>query len=218
MSDEMNFSDEPIDAQQDFDNWEPAPEFAPPPAAGTYQTYLHEIRDAKEFESKNGKRLNATLDLKIIGGQYDERAINWQRVSNMEFKRQNGTQSSLMMDMVKCAGIAQAPRSNKEYYEVLLGLKDRGVGASFKTQIDWRGFCTNCYEVRLMALTGTTSAEAAKAAATPENKKEASKFATKAKNYRAFPTNPNGTKADSFICADCKNEVRAQVNIQRFLP
>jgi hypothetical protein len=218
MTEEMNFSDEPIDVQQDFDNWEPAPEFAPPPAAGTYQTFLSEIREAKEFDFNGGKRLTATVDLRIIGGQYDDRAITWVRVTNAERTRSNGKTSSQMMDLVKCGGLQQAPKSNKEYYVALQGLKDRGPAAGFKTQIDWRGFCTTCYETKLMALTGITTADAAKTAATAEQKKEASKFATKAKNYRAFPTLPSGAKADSFICADCKDEVRAQVNVQRFLP
>jgi len=124
----------------------------------------------------------------------------------------------MMLDLVKSAGIAQAPRSNQEFFVALKGLKERGPGASFSTQIDWRGFCTTCYDKKLMALTATMVGEAAKAVATPEQKREASKYATKAKNYRAFPTNANGLKADSFICQDCKDEVRAQVNIQRFIP
>jgi hypothetical protein len=124
----------------------------------------------------------------------------------------------MMLDMVKCSGLAQAPHSNKEFYAVLLGLKERGAGATFGTQFDWRGFCTSCYESKLMTLTGAESAEVAKTAATPAQKKEASKFATKAKNSRGFPTNAGGGKDDTFICKDCKNEVRAQVQIQRFLP
>jgi|WetSurMetagenome_2_1015567.scaffolds.fasta_scaffold11627_5 hypothetical protein len=215
---ELNFSDEPIDSQTDFDNWEPAPEFAPPPAAGTYRTYVSEIREAKEFDAKAGKRLNATLDFRIVGGQYDDRAITWQRISNAEFERRDGHRSSMMLDLVKSAGIQQAPRSNKEFYLTLQSLKDRGPAGLFGTQIDWRGFCTGCYEKALMAVTGTTNSEAAKAVATGEQKGTASKEAVKAKNYRAFPTTPNGSKADSFICKDCQGEVRAQVKVQRFLP
>jgi hypothetical protein len=218
MSDEMNFSDDPIETQQSYDEWEPAPEFAPPPVAGTYRTYVSEIREAKEFDAKNGKRLTATLDFRIVGGQYDERAITWQRVSNAEMTRSNGKTSSMLLDLAKSAGIAQAPRSNKEFYTVIQGLKDRGPGASFSTQIDWRGFCTTCYENKLKELTGTQTLDDAKAAATPEQKKAASKFATKAKNYRGFPSTNNGARADSFICPVCKDEVRAQVQIQRFLP
>ncbi len=217
MSDELNFSDEQLETQQSFDDWEPAPEFAPPPPAATYRTYLSEIREAKEFEARVGKRLTATIDLRIVGGQYDDRAITWQRVSNAEMQRRNGKTSSMMLDMIKSAGIAQAPRSNREFYQVLQSLKDQGPAKSFGTQIDWRGFCTTCYEKKLMELTGL-SVDNAKANATPDQKKEASKYATKAKGYRSFPTTNNGGKADSFICNDCKNEVRAQVNIQRFIP
>ena len=101
---------------------------------------------------------------------------------------------------------------------VIQGLKDRGPGASFSTQIDWRGFCTTCYENKLRELTGAADLAAAKTQATPDQKKQASKYATKAKNYRGFPSTTNGARADSFICPVCKDEVRAQVNIQRFIP
>ncbi|MFA5352629.1 MAG: hypothetical protein WC291_00200 [Thermodesulfovibrionales bacterium] len=218
----MIFSDEPIDVQQDFDNWEPAPEFAPPPPAGTYQTYLSEIRDEKEGDTPVGKRLTAVVDLRIIGGDNDDRAITWQRVSNRESEYQ-GKRRSQMLDLLKCAGVAQAPRSNREFSVALHSVHDRGKGAPFKTQIDWRGFCTTCYEKRLMELTGGETVEIAKSLASnlsQEQRKALGKFATKAKNYRAFPA-MDGDKAgrkDTFICPDCGDEVRAQVNISRFLP
>jgi hypothetical protein len=218
MSEPMNFSDEPLElSQSDFDDWAPAPEFAPPPPAATYSVYVSEIREEKEFDTQKGKRYSATIDLRIIGGEYDDRAITWQRLSNTEFERkQDGRRTSQLMDLIKSAGIPQAPRSNREYSVALHGLHDRGPAAPFKVQIDWRGFCTSCYEKALMAATGAGTPEEAKAAASGEDKGTASKGAVKAKNYRGFPSNPAGGKADTFVCPDCGEEVRAQVRIVRF--
>lgn len=217
MSD-TNFSDEPLDTQHDFDDWEPAPEFAPPPAAGTYRAYLAQIREEKEFEAKSGKRLSATVDFKIIGGTYDDRSVNWQRVSNAEFQRRDGRRTSFMLDLVKAAGVQQAPRSNREFSQVLHSLVDRGPSAPMAIQIDWRGFCTGCYEKSLMQATGASTVDAAKDKASNEQYNDANKYATKAKGYRGFPALPNGGgRSDSFLCKDCGNEVRAQVRVSRFL-
>jgi hypothetical protein len=69
----------------------------------------------------------------------------------------------------------------------------------------------------LKAATGKTEADTAKALATPEQKNTASDYATKAKNSRGFESLPNGEKKDSFICKDCKEQVRAQVNVSRYM-
>lgn len=215
---ETNFSDEPLDTQHDFDEWEPAPEFAPPPPASTYRMYLAQIREEKEVKAAVGKRLNATVDFKIIGGQYDDRAITWQRVSNVEFQRRDGKRTSMMLDLVKAAAVQQAPRSNNEFHKVLHSLVDRGPSAPLAGQIDWRGFCTTCYEKGLMQATGAATVDAAKNIASNEQVKDVSKAATKAKSYRGFPALPNGGgRSDTFLCKDCGNEVRAQVRIVRFL-
>lgn len=220
MSEPMNFSDEPLTvSQQDFDDWQPAPEYAPPPPAGTYQMYVGEIREEKEFETQKGKRYSTTLDFRIVGGEYDDRAVTWQRLSNTEYERKvDGRKTSQLLDLIKSAGIAQIPRSNREYSVVVHGLHDRGIGATFKGQMDWRGFCTGCYEKALMDATGCSTAEDAKAAATGEQKGDAAKVAVKAKNFRAFPVDGNGKKMDAFVCNDCGAEVRAQVRIVRFTP
>jgi hypothetical protein len=46
--------------------------------------------------------------------------------------------------------------------------------------------------------------------------KEASAFATKAKNARAFPQGAGGRRKDSLICPECGQEVRAKVRVIRF--
>ena len=220
MSEPMNFSDEPLDTQQQFDDWTPPPEFAPPPSAGTFSAYVSEIRDEKEFDTQKGKRYQATVDFRIIGGDQDDRAITWQRLSNTTFERRSdGKTSSQMLDLIKSAGVSQAPRSNREFSSVLHGLYDRAKGASFKVQIEWEGFCMSCYEKELMQVTGKGTAAEAKSEATGEQKKSASKSAMKAKRYRDFPEMENGNgRKDTFICADCNAEVRARVKVVRFMP
>jgi hypothetical protein len=218
MADELVFSDEPLDGvQQDFDSWEPAPEFAPPPPAGTYQVYLSEIREEKEFEGRQGKRLAATVDFRIIGGEYDDRAITWQRLSNAEFERRgDGKRTSLMLDLIRSAGVTVAPKSNNEFHKVMQSLLDRGKAAPLKVQVDWRGFCSGCYEKSLIRQTGAPNAAAAKEAAEKDNYDTANGEAVKAKSYRGFPLTESGSRQDSFICPDCGNEVRAQIRVSRY--
>jgi hypothetical protein len=218
MSTELNFSDEPLDVQQAFDEWEPAPEFAPPPPAGVYQMYLSNLREIKENETKVGKRVFATFDLRISGGQFDDRAINYQRVNNVEFERKDGKKSSFMLDLIKSAGIQQAPRSNKDFANILQNMAEGGPQFTFKAQVDWEGVCSVCRDKSMMASTNTTTLDEAKVAATKDTWDTARKASVKAKNARAFPLNQNGSRKEEFICAECGNQVRAQVKITRFTP
>ena len=219
---EKIFSDEPLNIDRDFDEWEPPPEFAPPPEAGNYSTYLSEIREEDEYEitqpdGVKSKRLRATVDMRIIGGEFDDRAITWQRVTNGEYVRKSDQKrTSMMMDLVRSAGVSQTPNSNAQFSKALHYLKDQGPAAMFKTQIDWRGFCVNCYERKLMEMTGAGSPQEAKDRAGSDGVKEASAFATKAKNARAFPQGAGGRRKDSLICPECGQEVRAQVRVIRF--
>lgn len=216
---DLQFSDEPLNIEQDFNEWEPAPEFAPPPQAGTYTVYIDQIRSEEQFEVPTvGVRYKVVVDLRIVGGEYDNRTITWQRFSNKEVTRKaTGKRSSQLLDLVKAAGMKQPPRSNNDFHLVVNRLKDLGPGATFMVQIDWRGFCTPCFEKKLMELTHTATPDDAKHVADGDQRNEASNFATKARNYRGFPVAGVNQRKDSFICEGCKNEVRAQVQIQRFL-
>jgi hypothetical protein len=213
---EQIFSDEPLNIESDFDQWQEAPEFAPSVPAKTYRLYVAQIREEKEVDAAVGRRLNVTLDFKIIGGEYDDRSITFQRLSNIEFKRRDGKQTSFLLDLLKSAGVQQAPRSNKDFSLLLHQLLDRGPSAPFGGDADWRGFCTNCNDIALMKATGRDNAKDAKDAASSEQKKEAAKYATKAKSHRGFPIGPDGQRKDTFICKDCGNEIQAQVRVTRF--
>lgn len=221
MPDELIFSDDLLDgAQEDFENWEPPAEFAPAVPAGVYSMYLTEIREPKEFDTKEqGKRLSASLDFRIAGGPNDERAITWQKVTNIRFERGRGSGkfSSRMLDVLKSAGVQQAPTSNKEYFAALQALQSRGKAACLKGQVDWRGFCTTCYERALLRQTGSPDIQAAKVAADNDQYQIANKEATKAKSFRGFPLNDKGVREDVMLCKECGDEIRAQVNITRYI-
>lgn len=216
----FNFSDEPLvpDILDHYENYAPAQEFAPAVPAGVYQFYLAQIRDAAEFDTDDGKRLSTTLDLRVVGGEHDDRAVMFQRLSNGLFERPRGSGHlvSQLMDLGKAA--KQAPAlSNQQAIEMLEHLVEAGAGESFPAQIDWRGFCNSCYTKKICEITKEKSAVEAKKAATSEQRIEAANFATKAKSHRAFPINNDGKREDNFICPDCDDEIRAQVRIQRFI-
>lgn len=224
---EVQFSDEPIEGiEKSFEEWVQPPEFAPPPPAGTYRVYIDQIRSEEEFnaivDGREVKRYRCVLDLRILGGAHDGRVITFQRLTNREnLRKATGTTASQLLDVVKATGVSSAdlPNSNKKFSLFVRTMKDRGAAMSFGVQIDWRGFCGTCYERKLMELTGTVTADAAKDAAksSPDCFNEASDYATKAKNYRGFPPNPAGGLKDSFICDTCREEVRASVRLTRII-
>src|SRR5512137_3014895 len=115
---DIQFSDEPLGLEQDFEKWQEAPEFAPPPPAGKYRAYIDSIRNEEEYGER--KRYRAVLDLRIVGGKEDGRLITWVRLSNKESDRKStGTRSSMLLDLVKSAGVSVAPRSNKDFHDII---------------------------------------------------------------------------------------------------
>jgi hypothetical protein len=108
----------------------------------------------------------------------------------------------------------EAPKTNKEWAQVLVNMKDQGRRFGF--QLDWEGSCYNCYQTKLIGITKKSSYEDAKAAAEKEDTKLAGEFALKAKHGRDFPDAPGGGKKDFFECRDCHKEVRARGKISRY--
>jgi len=213
------FSNEPIpDVQQQYDDWEPQAEFAPPIPAGVYNFYLAQVRSEREINTQKGLRYMAQVDVRVLGGEHDDRAVTYQRVSNAEFERPRGSGkfTSTLMDLAKTAG-QQPPKSNQEASELLNSMVQRGTGVSFKAQVDWRGFCIPCYEKALKRLTGAYDVAEAKSTADKDQYKEANAAGSKAKSMRNFPEDGNGNRKDTLICPDCGNEVRANVEIRRFV-
>lgn len=217
----IEWSDEVLpDIEQALEAWVEPPEFAPPVPAGKYVGHVDTIREeTQKIVEGLGKRWYATFDIRIIGGEQDERTVTFVRVDNVErLRKATGTMASKGLDLMKAASITAPLKTNKDFHEALLRMKEMGPAVKFGFQVDWRGFCSNCYESQLMRATGAATAEAAKSLSTPQQRGSAADFATKAKNYTKFPDSMNGKgKQDSFICNDCKETVRASMNVTRFI-
>lgn len=215
---EIEFSDAPLEgAREQYEQWEEVPEFLPPPKWGNVRGFIDQIREEKEYDTAKGKRLSVTVDLKLVGGEDDDRVVTYQRFSNQSFdSKATGTSHSFLLDLIKSAGVRQAPLSNKDYATVVRHLRD--TSTTFSWQGDWEGNCMTCFYNKLKEITQTTSDAEAKRVATPDQKKEANKFSKRARDFRGFPT-IDGTdkRRDSFTCETCKGEVRAQYRVKRFL-
>lgn len=209
MSDAFDFSTLTNDTSLDFgewDNWQEQEDFPPALPEGTYRGKVDKIRSA---DVREDGYLGTVVDLRVVGGAYDNRTVTWQRISNKP--REEGNRASMLTDLLQSAGVrGTAPRSNQEYGAALNHICETATPVTFS--VGWRGFCSVCYETKLVELTGASSASEAKMVASTDVKKEASKFATKAKSSRSFP---NGQ--DVMSCPTCGNEVRAQVQIRKFL-
>jgi hypothetical protein len=218
---ELNLSDVPLEAMDTaFDNWDEALPFQPPPSPGPQSAIIDP--DSAEVKADllddNTQVIKANITFLIRGGKDDNGRVSFVRVSSKPFTRRgkNGdVKTSQIMDIVKSTG----------YAEPIHSLKD--LGAAFNNVIqmarlvrfdlDWRGFCSTCYANKLIELTKSATIEEAKQKASLEQIKLASKFATKAKSYRAFPSGTNGDRMPMLDCPVCGSEVRAQANITRYL-
>jgi hypothetical protein len=221
MSDNIAWSEDVLpESEQAQDNWVEPPEFAPSVPAGKYIGYVDAVTRQEQISIEGvGQRWFATFDVRIVGGEYDERVIKFAQVNNVSRTRKmTGTVSSQGLDMLKSAGWTGPLRTNVDYKEALLKMKELGPAMKFGFQCDWRGWCQTCYGHKLMQLTGADNADAAKAVATKSQKAEAGEFAEKASNYSRFPDNPGGKgKKDSFLCPNCGETVRAKVQVLRYM-
>lgn len=213
----LSLSEDPIAGlDQDQATWREAPEFPPLPPADNYQLQIKKIREVQKMQTEDGQRLVAVLDFKIVNNpKFEGRSLNFNRVSNAEFVTKDRGRTSFMLDLVKSAGVTMKLANNKDFVAILNEMESNGT--VFGGQLDWRGFCVDCYERKLIELTQAPAKDVAKNRATKENKKEAAKFATKFRSYRDFPSVPgNGDKKEIVECPDCGEELRAQGQIQRF--
>jgi hypothetical protein len=203
-----------VDQIPDPSIWEEPSEYPPLPPAGKYVTVINEIRDIIESPTHT---VTAVLDFSITDGQYAAQRVNFQRLSSKVFERRGGGATSQLFDLAMSAKAIQnggTPTNPQAWGELLLRMKNNSMRVG--GQLDWRAFCNQCYQDKLVKLTGAHDYEEAKLKASDSDKKLASDFATKAKNNREFPENATGGKKDSFACVDCGVEVRAQGRVTRF--
>jgi len=211
-------SDEPIPGLVDDQlSWQPPTEFPKLPKGQTaYSLKINQIREANDIQTANGKRINVTLDFEIVGGERDGTKVTFQRLNNVEFNTNDRGRTSFLLDFIMSTGARPNLRSNKDFLVQLNAMEAKGNVA--KGYLDWEGMCLPCFDKALMEKTGGSDRETSLKLADPKIKKEARKFATKAKNYGEFPENPLNPKEklEYFECPTCGEEVRAQVKITRW--
>lgn len=225
----LNLDDSPIEGiEEAFAAWQEPAEFPPPPPPGKKSAVVAMIRDMKQV---NGN-LSVNLDLKLKGGTDDDKPLNFVRLSGKMFER-NGARTSQLLDFVKSSGAQQAPTSNKLFAICIQRMIDAGTLVYF--QVDWRAYCSNCANTKLMEETGEVTDAAAGAALEDikrtdsrrgaEIQKRVRQAGEKFKNYRTFPEIAGAQKDEHGVvprkdivnCPTCGQELRAQANITRWL-
>ena len=211
-------SDAPVDAGTWGDEWTPASEFPPCIQPSNQLLVVSDINELRGFEANGTSHLEANLNFRVLGGEQDGvSAATFVRLNT--FVNQRSGQSRIG-DMLNSAGFP-APASQREMAEFIKVMLDDGKECT--AQIEWRGFCSPCYQASLMTATNANTPEAAKAELQGSDTskavyKAANAAGLKARNARAFPDSSNGDgKQDFFSCGTCGNEVRAQTRIARFL-
>jgi len=145
--------------------------------------------------------------------EYDSFSIPRQWVTSAP--RGNGR--SMASDLVRSAGIATQPRSDREMEKAILQIQETRELLTVK--VGWEGFSNFLWQERLMYLTDWDYYETALHFATKEEIKQARNFALRARSYRDFPDDPDGEgKLHSYTDPETGKEIDASPKIRRFLP
>lgn len=124
---------------------------------------------------------------------------------------------SMASDLLRSAGIATQPRSDREIEEAILQIQETKELLTVK--VGWEGFSNFLWQEKLMYLTDYDFYETALYFATKEEIKQARQFALRARRYRDFPDNPDGEgKLHRFTDPETGVEIYASLKIRRFLP
>lgn len=144
---------------------------------------------------------------------YDSFSIPRQWVSSAP--RGNGR--SMASDLVRSAGIATQPRSDREMEKAIQQIQETRELLTVK--VGWEGFSNFLWQEELMGLTDTDYYETAQYFATKEQIKQARNFALRARRYRDFPDDPDGEgKLHRYTDPETGKEIEASPKIRRFLP
>jgi hypothetical protein len=120
-------------------------------------------------------------------------------------------------ELLRSAGIATQPRSNREIEKVISQIRE--TGELLTVELDWEGFSSALWNRRLKELTGAANSTQARNRATSAQKKLASRFAVRARSYGHFPDDPDGEgKLHRYTDPQTGEEVVASPKIRRFLP
>ncbi len=190
-----------------------------PVPPGTYRVSIAEILDVR-----SGSRfVTFQIDFRVVG----EARLNDGRVTEeyhgFPISRQwvtsapRGNGRSMASELLRSAGIATQPRSNREMEKAILQIQE--TGALLTVKLDWEGFSKALWDRKLKELTGATDSTQARDRATKAQRKQASRFAVRARSYRDFPDNPDGEgKLHRYTDPRTGEEVVASPKIRRFLP
>ena len=145
--------------------------------------------------------------------EYDSFSIPGQWVSSAH----RGDGRSMASDLLRSAGIATQPRSNREMEKAIQQIQETRELLTVK--VGWEGFSKALWDRKLMELTGATESIQARNQATKAQKKQASRFAVRARSYRDFPDDPDGEgKLHRYTDPQTGEKVVASPKIRRFLP
>jgi hypothetical protein len=178
--------EEPLDIDQVWDKWEPDSYVRPIEPSGFVKTrYTGFISKLHDVKNQYGA-IEATFDITVHGGTSDGRKVTFVRVNNRNRKRLDSSVTNGMIEVLKGGlGEKRPPKEIDNFKAVFnLHVANRTL---FQFSFDWQGFCSECYADSLTKATGESDIVAAKAKATPKQKGEAGKFATKVKSWKGFP-------------------------------
>ena len=190
-----------------------------PVPPGTYRVSIPEILDVRSGSRFVTFQINfqvvgeARLNSGRVTEEYDGFPISRQWVTSAPL----GRNPSMASELLRSAGIATQPRSNREMEKAIFQI--RATGELLTVKVGWEGFSKALWNRKLIELTGAADSTQARDRATKAQKKQASRFAVRARSYRDFPDNPDGEgKLDRYPDPQTGEEVVASPKIRRFLP
>jgi len=129
-----------------------------------------------------------------------------------------GDGQSAASDLLRSAGVATQPRSDREIEEAIRQIQETRELLTVK--VGWEGFSKELLVQELMDSTEYYhSYGGALHFATEEQIKQARQFATRARRYRDFPDDPDGEgKLHTYTDPETGVEMKASPKIRRFLP
>lgn len=122
----------------DESQYKDATEFPAPIPEGLY-TFL---QGKPEFEATKDGNLKATMNHKVVGGEFDGQSVNFDSISDKFFER-SGVRVCGMMDHIRAVyGVGSPERSARTRAERAAAI-EAGEGKTFKAKIQWDGYCSH---------------------------------------------------------------------------
>ncbi len=164
------------------------------------------------------------IDFQVVGearlndGRVTEEYDSFSIPSQLVTSAPRGDGRSMASDLLRSAGIATQPRSDREMEKAISRIQESGELLTVK--VGWEGFSNFLWQEKLMYLTDHYSSYGtARFFATEEQIKQARKYALRARRYRDFPDDPDGDgKLHSYTDPETGVEINASPKIRRFLP